>query len=589
MIRDRVNRFAPPILTVALILLGSVLVWTQGIARDVPLHYDEASHALLGLQAADNLGRGDVAAFLYDSYSQILWPPLHAWVTGAVFLAAGPSRAGARAVSLAGYAALALALYALGHEVGRAAPGGAESDPARRESRGRWCGMLAAAFALVAPLSRALAARVYVETPAAALLVLGLWLYLRAARLDRTRQWAGTGVLIVLTYLARTQYGLLLLGCIALDRVLSVRPSLRSWFSRGNVAMLAPVALFVLIWFSYPPKLSGAWYWLRTAMAYELGPQQYGAAYFALMLDPASGSSFVALYLVFGLLLSLAHLRERALRVPVLLAVLQFVPSLFSPNHLMRLMYPLLLALDILAAFWVTVGFERFARRSRRLSWVVAAGLALLLLLSLAVPTDRSPRRDLQVDYSGIDIYDAPLTGVLAYIDAQARAGGPVLLLGAPDTGIGLDQYMLDWHAVAEARFVPVYGSGILYSPWGSARRGSPADALRNLGAPPGLVAEIDRLNARGTRPDIPGTNRALWLPVPGDALAPATPANLRDLLGPTLAAYTPRRIIALGDGSRAAYYTPSFLGAALERAGYRRVAEREFAAEKVTVLTYER
>jgi hypothetical protein len=324
-------------------------------------------------------------------------------------------------------------------------------------------------------------------------------------------------------------------------------------------------------------------------MAYALGPQDYGAAYFALMVDPASGSSFVALYLVFGLLLSLAHLRDRALRVPVLLAALQFVPSLFSPNHLMRLMYPLLLALDVLAAFWVTVGFERFARRSRRLSWAVAAGLTVLILLSLAVPADRSPRRDLQVDYSGIDIYDAPLTGVLAYIDAQARTAGPVLLLGAPDTGIGLDHYMLDWHAVAEGGFVPVDGSGILYPPWTSARRGSPGETLRSLGAPPGLVAEIDRLSARGTRPAVPGTNRALWLPVPGDALAPATPANLRDLLGPTLAAYTPHRIIALGDGSRAAYYTPTFLGAALERAGYKRVAERAFAAEKVTVLTYER
>jgi 4-amino-4-deoxy-L-arabinose transferase-like glycosyltransferase len=472
MTRDRVNRIAPLIVTFALILLGSALVWTQGIARDVPLHYDEAAHALIGLQAAESLGRGDVLAFAFDSYSQVLWPPLHAWVTGAVFLVAGPSRAAARAVSLAGYAALALALFALGREVGRAAPGDAETDTARSESRGRWCGMLAAAFALVAPLSRALAARVYLETPAAALLVLGVWLYLRAARLDRTRQWVGVGILIALTYLARSQYGLLLLGCVALDRLLSVRPSLRGWFSRANVAMLAPVALFVLIWFSYPPKALGAWYWLRTATAYVLGPQQYGAAYFALMLDPASGSSFVALYLVFGLLLSLAHLRERVLRVPVLLAGLQFVPSLFSPNHLMRLMYPLLLALDVLAAYWVTAGFERFARRSRRLSWVVAAGLAALLLLSLAVPADRSPRRDLQVDYSGIDVYDAPLTGVLAYIDAQARTGGPVLLLGAPDTGIGLDQYMLDWHAVAEGGFVPVDGSGVLYPPWSSARRG---------------------------------------------------------------------------------------------------------------------
>ena len=91
----------PLLATLALIILGVWLVWTQGIAPGIPLHFDEAAHALLGLQAAEHASSGDWLGLVFDSYSQTLWPPLHAWVTGLVFLSFGASPAGARAVSVA--------------------------------------------------------------------------------------------------------------------------------------------------------------------------------------------------------------------------------------------------------------------------------------------------------------------------------------------------------------------------------------------------------------------------------------------------------------------------------------------------------
>ena len=86
----------------------------------------------------------------------------------------------ARGVSLAGYIALGLAAYGLGREVGRDQSHTPRLPPA-------WCGLLAAAFVISAPLTRALAGRVYLETLGAALLVAGLWALVVAVRAGQTR------------------------------------------------------------------------------------------------------------------------------------------------------------------------------------------------------------------------------------------------------------------------------------------------------------------------------------------------------------------------------------------------------------------
>jgi 4-amino-4-deoxy-L-arabinose transferase-like glycosyltransferase len=520
---------------------------------------------LLGLQMMDHLARGNWLAFAFDSYRQVLWPPLYAWLLGLQFLIFGASRASGRAFSLLAYVALALALFALGRETALD-PQNATDDAGRTARRAIWCGLIAATIGIVAPLTRGLAAAMRPEALSAVLLVAGMWACLRAGRSARAGPWVLVGVLIVLTYLARVQYSLILLAAVALDRLIAARLRPRALFTRANLAWIAPPVLFALLWLSYPPKALAAVRWLGAAVNYRLGPQWPGVAnalYYPLALPDASGSWLVALYLVTGALFSLRYLERRALRFNVLVALLQLVPSLFSENHQMRLMLPLLLALAAPAGYWIVAGFELFTAQRSRLAGPVAVGVAAVLLLGFGAPTGR-----LDLD----PVAPAPLDPLLAYVAAQARAASPVLLLVGPAGGRGGDYWLLDWHALAEARLIPINGSGVLYPPWSSARL-APVDALARLGAPPALVAELERLNARGVVPDPPGSGRALWLELSIDAPHPTTPAALREVLAPTLAAYQPRRIVALGHDARRALH-PDFVRGARRR-GYAPAEQR--------------
>jgi hypothetical protein len=343
------------------------------------------------------------------------------------------------------------------------------------------------------------------------------------------------------------------------------------------------VAAFVLVWFAYPPKAVAALNWIGRAANHPLGPQSPGLAnalYYPTVALPASAGSWLhVLYLALGFCFSLPYWRERALRVFVGLALLTFVPALWTTNHQMRYILPLLLALDVLAAFWIAVGFERVAALRQRATAAAVAVLVLVLLLGFAVPPERT---DL------VPAYAPPLDEMLAYFDKQAREVGPVLLLGAPDAGFGADHLFLDWHAIVEARLIPLNGSGVLYSPW-TPERAVPVETLRRLGMPPAALDDLAQLQRRGAAPDPPGSSRALWIAIAGDALQPRTPDELRVQLEPTLGVYQPRRVVAVGDQSRVALYTPAFLEAALEGTGYTLVTTREFPEVKVTVLTFDR
>jgi hypothetical protein len=598
---------APWLLLALVAALGAGLVWSQDIAPSLPPRFDEAAHALLGLQTMDHLARGDWLAFAFDSYRPALRPPLYAWLLGLDFLVFGASRASGRALSLAAYLALALALFALGRETAREphAAAGDAASPDSQENRAIWCGVITATFGIVAPLTRGLAAAMRPEDLGAVLFVTGMWACLRAGRSvdipeesTRAAPWLPVGVLIVLTGLVRVQYGLILLAAVALDRLIAVSASClhprrgpqgtrlrpRALLTRANLAWIAPVVLFALVWCAYPPKALAVVDSLGAAVNAPLGPQLPGVAnalYYPLSLTVASGSLFAALYLLSGLLFSVRYLGRRALRFNVLVALLQLVPSLFSENHQMRLMLPLLLALAAPAGYWIVAGFELFAAQRPRLAGPAVVGVAAVLLIGFTTPTallDLAPPAG------------APLDPLLAYVDGQARATSPVLLLGGPSAGPGADGWFLDWHALAEARLIPLGGSGVLYPPWPGPRLAADdaLDALERMGAPPALVADLARLNARGAVPDPPGSGRAVWLELSAGAPHPESPAALREALAPTLAAYQPRRIVALGDMTHDARYTPAFVRVALEDAGYALAEQRVFGDLLVTVLVFD-
>jgi 4-amino-4-deoxy-L-arabinose transferase-like glycosyltransferase len=109
---------------------------------------------------------------------------------------------------------------------------------------------VAALLIAVAPVLVTLSTSVLTETPFAALLVLGLWLFLRTLRTGRTSDAAGAGAAFALAFLTRAEgaafvlFAGLVLTAAALRRPGSLRPF---------AAFAAVTALFVLpfVWFTY--------------------------------------------------------------------------------------------------------------------------------------------------------------------------------------------------------------------------------------------------------------------------------------------------------------------------------------------------
>lgn len=123
------------------LLAGCVSAWVVYSRLVLPsgaLSWDESAHALYGLLIAHDIETRDWVSLLYDTYRQVFWPPLHSWLTAAVFLAGGVSDAHARLGSVFAYALLPLILYLAGERL---------SGP-----RGWIAGVVAAGLAMPSPL-----------------------------------------------------------------------------------------------------------------------------------------------------------------------------------------------------------------------------------------------------------------------------------------------------------------------------------------------------------------------------------------------------------------------------------------------------
>ena len=93
--RGKVERTRKRWLLPGLILVATIAVMASLAAIAIPtrgpFRWDEATHALKGLVIAHDLRHGDLLSFAYNSYRQVLYPPLRSWFLALAFLAFGPS------------------------------------------------------------------------------------------------------------------------------------------------------------------------------------------------------------------------------------------------------------------------------------------------------------------------------------------------------------------------------------------------------------------------------------------------------------------------------------------------------------------
>ncbi|HJU87200.1 MAG TPA: glycosyltransferase family 39 protein [Gemmatimonadota bacterium] len=541
-------------------LAAGFVIFFVLVLADRPPGWDEASHALQGALIARDVGAGDLLGLLFDTYRQVYWPPLHSWLVGAAFLVVGPSMEAARAVSVLAFVFLVPVLYLVARSV---------------EPRGgTLAGSLAAGMTIACPGIIALAAANLLELTALLAFSLTLLIYCWLERNPgaRPESQALLGACAVLTYLAKTNYGVLLLICIALTRLLAARFRLRPLLTRRNLYLVLPVVLFCAIWFAWPPKLISTWTALvNQPYGGEQGRGLAGLLYFPRSIVEISGA--IAVLLWAGLAVNWMWRREPGIGFLLVVAFVQLalgeIHHTKIDRHILPVFPPMIVLTGVAGArLWGWL--KTSGNADARLALALLSWIAILQAATFGFP-HRTP-----VVQTPSPADDRHGVEVLAYLSAAIREETPSLVLDLsrswphPPT--------VDWHLVSRG-LVPVTASGAALDPRQDrllVRR------LAGLRISEGLRTEARRVLERY---DAPSSTRTFHA---ADRL-PQSPDEFAAGLDATLRADPPRSIILLEGPPEPTSIPADFVERAIVGEGYRQVSVRNFPAVRVRVTAYRR
>jgi len=582
----------PRLVCLVMILVATVVVHSRVIVADVPLHWDEQLYAVYGLQIHNDLVRGDLMSLAWDTYGAARYPPVFYWLEAAAFALLGPAKTSARIVSLAAFAVLGLLLLAIGRRL--------------HSTNGLWVGAIAFGATAVSIVLAQLAGQAMLESTGLAMMMITLWVYLGAMADTGWRRWALTGLLVDLTYLTRTSFGLLLGGAILLNELIHVAVHLgtrvkdpassretsdhgvRSAFnfrlSIPIVAFAVPVLLFALIWFSGENRVRYYGYLPNRARSIIVGADRPGTTemlYLPSSLGELAGSWPLAGLLLAGWAVAAWHWRDRRQRILVLLVALQFGAVELAPNQIkfLRYLVVILPPLGLLTGYWIVTLVERWSGQRRWLS--LAAGLLLALTFGVH---EAQLIRDIRAPT------DTTAYALLDWVDGQLRANGPALILSSGEI-VSPQAGLLDWHLAVESHLMDPRGGDLLFHcSYGAWFAGPWGDRLGRLGLD-GLARRLTAV-AR-TRELPPGLTRTLYLAENDPNQQPETPDELADLLQGRIEASQLKTVIVLIAETVDARYPASFYHAAISKLGFKVSSQesdfRIFPEGPVRVLVYRR
>lgn len=226
--------------------LATVVIPTRG-----PMRWDEANHALKALLMAHDLGRGDWLSFAFNSYRQVLYPPLHSWLLGTVYLAVGPSIAAVAGTSLVLYLLTAWLIYLAGRPLSH--------------GRANLVGAVAALLWLTSPPLLDYAVQGMLEVPGLVGVVLTLLVALKLSADDRSeqgmvtaprpRQWTWLGLALALAFFTRVPFGIVLGMAVAAMLLVRARLRPRTLWRPEIGWFLLPLLILFGVWFAYPAKI----------------------------------------------------------------------------------------------------------------------------------------------------------------------------------------------------------------------------------------------------------------------------------------------------------------------------------------------
>jgi hypothetical protein len=541
------------------VVAGVVIFFTLVLARRHP-GWDEAAHALQGALIAHDVRAGDLLGLLFDSYRQVYWPPLHSWLVGAAFLGLGPSMEAARAVSVLAFVFLVPTLYLVAGIV----------EP----RAGNVAGLLAAGMALACPGIIALTAVSMLELPALLGFSLTILIYCRLEQDPGAppQSHSLVGVLVVLTYLAKTNYGILLLICIAATKLIAVCFRTRALLTRNTIYLVLPVVVFFAIWFAWPPKLLSTWDALiNRPWGGEEGRGLAGLLYYPRSIVKISGAISVLLWA--GLVFSWKWRRETGIGF---LLVVAFTQLLIGELHHTKLdrhilpVFPPMIVLTGVAGARLWEWLRASGSADGRMALAVLAWIAVLQ----AATFGSHYRTPLLQTPSPAEARDA--TEILNYISARIREQTPALVLDMSKSWP--HPPVVDWHLVSQG-LVPVTASGVALDP---RQERQLLHRLADLPMPAGLRTDARRVLQRYDAPSPTRTHHAF------DRL-PQFPEDFATGLDAMLRVDPPRSIIALVGASESTSPQVDAVQQAIVKNGYEQISVQDFPGVEVRVEVYRR
>lgn len=427
----------PLLLLVCAILAAGWFVHENLILPAGAFQYDEAAHALRGQLIAWDIQHGDWLAFLFDTYRQVYWPPLHAWLTGGLFLFRDATEANARTLSLFLWIGLALTLYFAGRRL--SAPGGTAT------------GVVAALLALTSPLLLKYAAMCMLEIPGLLAVSLSLWAYFRTLDDDTPGANVLLAAALLATFFTKVNYGVLLCMAVAVMRLLDARFHPRRLITRSNFWLAAPMAIVFAIWFAYPAKILLTWQLLVHRPIGGLDPFSLeGLLFYPRALVELSGSPLLFAAYAASLAAALRRWRNRKLRLLVLVFAIQFLIGELHHTKDIRHLLPVLPALLLLTDHYCGVWWERARAASHgTVVWAPRLVTALLLIIATTLPAKVQPENR------------AAGKLVSEYLSSLAANPGPALVVGAKEVE-SLPLPLIDYVLIREGRLDPPQAGAIM-------------------------------------------------------------------------------------------------------------------------------
>jgi 4-amino-4-deoxy-L-arabinose transferase-like glycosyltransferase len=547
----------------ALILIAALFtgwrIYTLMILPAGSFRWDEAAHALRGLLIADDLQQGSWLGFLFDTYRQVYWPPLHSWLTGLAFLVAGPGMVTARICSLVAYLLTVPLLYLAARSM-------------RIRARAI-AGLSAVVLFLTSPPLIDFASQCMLEAFGLLAVSLTILIYFRVCRDDVLPQkHVLLGLCVTFAYFVKSNYGIVLLLTIAVMVILDARFRPRALLTSANYYIALPMFIIFPLWFAYPKKLTVTWEalvnvpWGVTEPYGVEGLLFYPRAFFQL-----SGSAWFGAMFLLSLLVAFAFWRDRKVRFLLVLIIIQMVSGELHHDKMERHILPILPALFLLAGYAAAEGWARLQGMRHRLRFWLAyavAGVLFFHAFSLWASSMRPYVKD-----QGREAGD--------YIATVVRNGAPALVLGTMDP-CDLPPPLLDWHLLTQEGTMTIHQSGSLGQIEEERRL---ASILEQSRAPTWLINTILPVL---TRSDQPAISRTLFLGLPKNASYSQNQEELGRFLEQTFVRTPCRSVAVVTSLSDKPRYHLAQIALTLQKTDMHLLSTRVFHEAGVRVDVYE-